>query len=139
MPYLSIWRRVRTSRRAASEARGEAWQAAGAREGGTWRALWRGEAGAESSQGRIARRDVAAGGLGGAVEVLAGGVGAEAGHLAVLVQVEVGSGEQQVAHRALGHVGGDLALPLLARHPVIAGGEGEQRAARARADPGMAG
>src|SRR3954454_12730803 len=91
MPHLSIWRRVSTSRRAASLARWKSWQAACARKRG---------------------------------------IG--------LMNLCVGGGEQEVAHRALGHVGGDLALPLLAGHRVVALGQRQQALARAGAHPRVA-
>src|SRR4051812_35255195 len=91
MPHLSIWRRVSTSRRAASLARWKSWQAACARKRGI-----------------------------------------------KLMNLGVGGGEQEMAHRTLGHVGGDLALPLLAGHGVIALGQREQSLARAVARPRVA-
>src|SRR3954447_15104038 len=94
MPHLSIWRRVSTSRRAASEARWKSWQAAWARVLGTG--------------------------------------------LIDLMHLGVGGGQQQVAHRALGHVGGDLALPLLAGHRAVALGQRHQALPGALAGPRMA-
>src|SRR3954451_24754851 len=91
MPHLSIWRRVRTSRRAASLARWKSWQAAWARNRGIL--------------------------------------------LSESVHLGVGGGQQQVAHRALGHVGRGLLLPLLARHLVVALGQRHEALAGALRRP----